>query len=84
MFDETKETQNGEQAVESTPVQETVNPYLAGAEEPVAEKTVATVTALPTINAHKEIKQILFFVEDIIFLNTFSIKPSTLYPIIIF
>ena len=42
MFDETKETQNGEQAVESTPVQETVNPYLAGAEEPVAEKTVAT------------------------------------------
>lgn len=45
MFDETKETQNGEQAVESTPVQETVNPYLAGAEEPVAEKTVATEPA---------------------------------------
>ena len=46
------------------------------------EKTVATVTALPTINAHKEMKQILFFVEDIIFLITFSINLSILYPII--
>ncbi len=41
MFDETKETQNEEQAAESTPVQETANPYLAGTEETVVQENVA-------------------------------------------
>ncbi len=66
MFDETKETQNEEQAVEEavveTPVQETVNPYLAGAAEPtvkdnVTKEAVATESVTEEPVASSEVQQ---------------------------
>lgn len=69
MFDETKETQNAEQQVETTSVQETVNPYLASAsapaeqesateetvtEETVAEETVATEPVVQEVTEAEE------------------------------